>query len=279
MGKYRTLERHLHQLRDLQSIIDSMKKLAQLEQYKLSGLAETQHAMAEGLRQMTDDFLHYYPQDHRDDPEASLWLLLGSERGFCGEFNESLLRRFKAEYPQWRDHPHRVLAVGRRLCSRLEEQLHGFVKLAGASVGEELMGTLREVAPAIQQALEQERLAGLYVLLHGTEHEEVSVVRLLPPQVSEHRRTQTAPLLLQLTPSGFYAQFLQHYLLLRLVELFTVSLRAENRHREQHLDGALRRLDERLERMAARSRALRQEEITEEIEMILLGTDSYSPPR
>lgn len=55
-------------------------------------------------------------------------------------------------------------------------------------------------------------------------------------------------------------------------ERFVVSLLAENQYRVQHLEGAVRRLDERLEELATRARSLRQEEINEEIEMILLGT-------
>jgi len=49
------------------------------------------------------------------------------------------------------------------------------------------------------------------------------------------------------------------------------SLIAEHHHRLRHLDAALRRLDERTRGLELRRNLLRQEEITEEIELILLN--------
>jgi F-type H+-transporting ATPase subunit gamma len=51
-----------------------------------------------------------------------------------------------------------------------------------------------------------------------------------------------------------------------------VSLLAENQYRVQHLEGAVHRLNERLAELSTRAKSLRQEEITEEIEMILLAS-------
>ena len=85
-------------------------------------------------------------------------------------------------------------------------------------------------------------------------------------------QTPTLPPILHLEPDHFYNDFLQHYLLLSLARLFTVSLLAENQYRVQHLDGAVNRLDERLTKLTSHARSLRQEDITEEIEMILLGS-------
>jgi F-type H+-transporting ATPase subunit gamma len=57
-----------------------------------------------------------------------------------------------------------------------------------------------------------------------------------------------------------------------LHELFYSALLAENERRLQHLEGALRRVDRKREALTLRGKALRQEEITEEIEIILLST-------
>ena len=57
-------------------------------------------------------------------------------------------------------------------------------------------------------------------------------------------------------------------------------LMAENRRRMQHLEGAIRRLEERTSELALKRNALRQEEITEEIEVILLSARAVqqNPP-
>ncbi len=54
------------------------------------------------------------------------------------------------------------------------------------------------------------------------------------------------------------------------------SLTAENRQRQAHMDQALQRLEEKAERLRRACNAQRQEEITEEIEIILLSADAMN---
>lgn len=271
MSRYRTVENHLGQLREMQEIITSMKTLSQLELHKLTGLSASQHALAENLLLIAADFYHHYPQPP-DDWTGELWLVLGSERGFCGDFNEGVLQTLLQRFPQCRDNPERVLAVGRKLWLRMEEVLPGFVPLAGASVTEELSPTLTDVVGAIQRSMAEQGTEIVQVVYHDEMQGGIQAQRLLPPEYTVDESDWRHPPMLQLSPLQFLARFLQHYLHLGLSERFVASLLAENRYRVQHLEGAVRRLDERLEELTARARALRQEEITEEIEMILLGT-------
>ncbi len=275
MGRYRKVEQQLDQLEELQGIIASMKTLSQLELHKLAGLAAGQHAMAETLKQVAADFHRFHPQPGAvGGPE--LWLVIGSERGFCGDFNGALARRLLQECPACVEQPQRVVAVGRKLCLRMEELIPGFVPLDGASISEELPQTLTRVVSETRRQLDVQQLAGLRLLYHDDEHGAIRSQRLLPTEVDSTASFSTPPLL-QLPPQAFFAGFLQHYLQLGLSELFTVSLLAENQHRVQHLEGAVRRLDDRLEVLGSRARTLRQEEITEEIETILLGTGVFTP--
>jgi len=276
MSRRREVEHQLGQLRELQEIIASMKTLSQLEMHKLGGLAENQHAMSQMLEQVAADFLRFHPRPDLGQGMA-LWLVVGSERGFCGDFNEALIRRLLQECPECQEQPERVLAVGRKLWIRLEEALPGFVPLAGASVSEELPATLSRIVAETHKQLSAQQVNSLRLLYHGDEQGTLHTRRLLPPELSAEVAARGAPPLLQLEPEAFFADFLQHYLYLGLTEIFTVSLLAENHHRVQHLEGAVRRLDDRLAALASRSRALRQEEITEEIEMILLGTGAFTP--
>jgi F-type H+-transporting ATPase subunit gamma len=52
---------------------------------------------------------------------------------------------------------------------------------------------------------------------------------------------------------------------------------AESQQRVSHLDAALRHLDDQAADLARRSNALRQEEIIEEIEVILLSAGGLEP--
>jgi F-type H+-transporting ATPase subunit gamma len=250
-----------------------MKTLSQLELHKLGGISASQHALATTLERMAADFYHHYPQGEGGERGAeSLWLLLGTERGFCGDFNEALVERLPQLFPEVAQHPARVLAVGRKLWLRLEESLPGYTPLDGANVSEELSRTLAPVVKAIQQRMGEEGVSSLSVLYHDDEKGSLAVRRLLPPELHPGRPEWPTPPLLQQPPREFLYGFLQHYLFLGLNELFTVSLLAENQYRVQHLEGAVHRLNERLAELSTRAKSLRQEEITEEIEMILLAS-------
>lgn len=270
MSRYRTVVNHLGQLRELEEIIASMKTLSQIELHKLSGVSQSQHALMEQMQAIATDFYHHFPQPLEEGEE--LWLVIGSERGFCGDFNDALKNYLLEHFPQCRETPQRVLAVGRKLWLRLEEEFSGFVELEGASVSEELPQTLGAVVAGIQQHMVAEGTGILRILYHDDQLGRIETRRLLPPELSSDRRWSNPPLL-QLSPMQFLEQFLRHYLYLGLNEFFVISLLAESQFRVQHLEGAVQRLDETLEELAMHARSLRQEEITEEIEMILLGSE------
>lgn len=276
MGRYHNLVRQLEQLEELQGIVASMKTLSQLELHKLGGLAETQHAMMQTLEQVAADFLQFHPRPE-NSKGRTLWLLLGSERGFCGDFNEALIKRLLSEWPKCREHSEQVLAVGRKLWLRMEEALPGFVPLPGASVSEELPRVLAQVVAETSAQLSAQQATALNLVYHSDEQGTLKVQQLLPPELPPGAATRSTPPVLQLEPETFFAEFLQHYLQLGLTELFSVSLLAENHQRVQHLEGAVRRLDDRIDVLTSRGRALRQEEITEEIEAILLGSGEFTP--
>lgn len=274
MSRYRKVELHLKQLRELQSIIASMKTLSQLELRKLTGIAESQSAMVQILEQVVSDFLLFFPQAAAQIDDK-LWLVIGSERGFCGPFNEILVNQLFSEWPECVHEPHRVLAVGRKLCWRLDERLPGYEGLTGASTAEEVQKILTRVVSAIRNQLIRHNLTSLQVLFVSDERGKVINHRLLPPEDIFPSSRPSFPPRLYLEPGQFLSEFMQHYLFLSLARLFSVSLLNENRYRVQHLGGAVHRLDDRLALLQTKARSLRQEEITEEIEMILLGSGAF----
>ena len=81
---------------------------------------------------------------------------------------------------------------------------------------------------------------------------------------------------LNLPPEVFLRGLTGHYLYAALNAVLYSSLMAENRQRQVHMDRALQRLDEDSARLQLTYNIQRQEEITEEIEVILLSADMLS---
>jgi F-type H+-transporting ATPase subunit gamma len=277
MGRYRKIEQQRGQLRELHEIITSMKTLAQLELHKLNAVMQPRHDMGRVLEQVVSEFLHFFPRPGEKKQSKALWLLIGSERGFCGDFNNLLIRHLQQEFPECRDEPQRVLAVGRKLWLRLNETVPGFIPLSGTSFSEELTSTLEALVREARDQLLKQQATALHLICHGEEPGEVYTRRLLPlEKIPNVTVGGTAPLL-QMTPDIFFGSLLPRFLYLTLTELFTASLLLENHYRVQHLEGAITRLEERIAVLGGRARSLRQEEITDEIETILLGSGGFTP--
>ncbi|MDX1656809.1 MAG: F0F1 ATP synthase subunit gamma, partial [Candidatus Competibacteraceae bacterium] len=80
-----------------------------------------------------------------------------------------------------------------------------------------------------------------------------------------------------LPPRQLLQELADHYLFAALNELFHASLLAENQRRAEHLEGAFKRLEEQRDRLRRVDNRLRQEEITEEIEVLLLNASQGEP--
>jgi F-type H+-transporting ATPase subunit gamma len=79
---------------------------------------------------------------------------------------------------------------------------------------------------------------------------------------------------LNLESAAFLADLIEQLVFAVLHETFYVSLMAENHSRLQHLEGAIKHLDDETINLHRKSQIYRQEEITEEIEVILLNTEN-----
>ncbi len=80
--------------------------------------------------------------------------------------------------------------------------------------------------------------------------------------------------LLNLSPPSFLTELVDHYLFAALHELFYSSLMAENTLRLQHMDNAIHRIEKDSMELSSKKSRLRQEEITEEIEVIMLSAEA-----
>jgi len=99
-----------------------------------------------------------------------------------------------------------------------------------------------------------------------------SALRLLPiPDPPARERAQPYPVLLNLPPAGFFAALTDQYLYAALQSALYESLLQESQTRLAHMEQAIRKLQDDLDALGRRRNRLRQEEITEEIEVILLN--------
>jgi len=272
MTRRRELEQSLRKLGEIGEIMRSMKNLAVMETRKLARFLDAQDESVRLIEAAAADFLSFYPQP-KPPPGVEAILLIGTERGFCGDFNEALLADLNTDAP--------LIAVGSKLCAKLDKHPALAAEFEGPTVAEDVPKTLNRLMPEIGRLQQSRAFQSLTVIHHRSGVENICRKPLLPPftHIPPPNPPRFHPPLLNLAPETFYAELIQHYLFAALHEMFYTSLMAENQRRIQHLEGAIQRLEEKNTALARNLRTLRQEEITEEIEVILLSVEGTVAPK
>jgi F-type H+-transporting ATPase subunit gamma len=278
MKSRRQLELHRHSLGEIRDIMNAMKNLAYMETRKLDRFIDAQHAVLHSIEAVAADFVSAFPQALPEpEPDKEIYLLIGSERGFCGDFNEALLRHMQlAEREKPAGALPILIATGHKLHAPLQGHPRAAGLLEGASVVEEVEAVLARLIDILVTLQARYGAPQLYALYHGDDQAQLLTRKLLPPfqDLLHQARPSPQPPLLNLPAADFLIQLSDHYLFAVLNEILYTSLMAENRRRVQHLDSAVDHLDARAAELARQSNARRQEEIIEEIEVILLSAAS-----
>ena len=271
MSRLHNVKRHIASLQDIQDIMQAMKNIALVESRRLAQFIQAQQAAVTNIEQVSREFVAHFAADlPLAAPNHEIVLVIGSERGLCGNFNEVVMQSC-ATFP--RAH---LLAVG----SRLQPQLPVDAQLMpGPSTAEEVESILIEVVAQLSQlgkTLPPGAVVGLTAIHHSDEINGVRQRRILPMPSSQAGSGQTGsgyPPQLNLPPRPLFAQLTEHYLFAALHEAFFSSLKCENDFRLQHMNQAVQRLDKKLDAQRRQFNAWRQEEITEEIEVIMLSVE------
>jgi len=272
MSQSHTLQQKIEHLKEIRSILHSLKNMAFMDMHKLSKYRQAQSLVVQHIETVSADFLQFYPGlPEVGASHPTVVIVVGSERGFCGNFNESLVEQLLLTSPDI------VIASGSRLCNRLQNTEIRFTALSGANSSEEISQVLGNMTDAISELQQQHKLFNLSVLFHQDEHLNITLRPILPPfQVNDRRSEHKNKPLLNLEPAQFLFELVDQYVFSYLQDILYTSLATENNQRLQHLDNGVRHLDEATEKLHKKSQLYRQEEITEEIEVILLNAENQS---
>ena len=269
MTRRRDLEHHRDSLADIGEILSSMKTLAFMETRKLARFLEAQQQVVQSIADVAGDFLGFFPGLPSAPQEATpVYLVVGSERGFCGDFNRAVAKKLAVLVGDSVHDGARVIAVGQKLRSVLTDDPSVVAFIDGASVVEEVAAVLEQLIDRLSSL--NATAAG--VVVYGIHHDDndVVVTPLLPPFAQDALvpPKYTLPPLLNVPPADFLGDLVDHYLFAALNGMLYASLMAENQRRVSHLDGAVRHLEDESAELTRRCKALRQEEIVLGLEII-----------
>jgi len=272
MSKLSDFQSRMRSLRDIESILNAMKNLSLVEITKISRFYATQQELFRTVESALADFQKFYGVPFRSAAPGSgspLYVLIGSERGFCGGFNEAIQKELQREVSEG-TMPH-VILVGRKLAFKFLEDKRVIATLDGPSAAEEIPLVISQLAKVMARFPQS-----IWKIIHNHYSAEGSTVEITCP--FEFSTDQTArecqfPPLLNLPAPELRPQLFEQYLFALFYGIFYLSFMAENHERLRHMDGALNKLREEEQRLRQLSNSLRQEAITEELEVIMLSVD------
>jgi len=279
MSKRHEMEEHLRTLSEIGGILGAMKNLSLLETHKLSRFLLAQQRVVAGIESAAADFLVFYPDAMGRPVRAKqVVLVIGSERGFCGDYNESLLAALEEHLDAEAVGEPVLIAVGHKLATIMEGDRRVAARLDGPTVAEEVQHVLIRLMDTLRELQAQQEYfcpLDLTIVHHSSDAEGIRIqIRRPFEQVRRQSVRFSHPPILHLDPFVFVTELIDQYLYAVLHEVFYSSLMAENLQRFRHMDQAVQRLEEEMSELALKRNSLRQEEITEEIEVIMLSVEA-----
>ncbi|HUL41567.1 MAG TPA: FoF1 ATP synthase subunit gamma [Burkholderiales bacterium] len=275
MTKRREILSRISSLGEIEEILRAMKSLALVETRRISTFIEAQRSAVQVIETALADFTAFYRPDVSSVvPQRDVLCVIGAERGFCGDFNARLVSAIEATV-NGSSLPLEMIMIGNRLAQTWGERTPAPRVIEGASVADEVPTVLNRLLDDFRSLLDdgdKTQSVGFTVLLYR--ERSIESRRLLPvPELPQPPRLQAYPPYLTLPPQQLLLALADQYLYALLHGMYYDSLLLENQKRLEHMDRAINKVEEKLEVLTRRQNQMRQEEITEDIEVILLAIE------
>jgi F-type H+-transporting ATPase subunit gamma len=263
-------------VRQLSSVIGAMRGIAAARAREARERVEGVRAYARTVGAAIGQALAFVegaagdPHNGQDGHDGHLVIALCAEQGFAGPFSRRVLEVAERLLKSAQAHPGELMLLGGRGLSAAEER--------GLEIGwsasmvahvDEAAALADRVTEQLYARLEQGR-ATRVTLAHATPalSGEIHVIErtLAPFDFTRFPRAKNpSPPLISLPPGALLVELAQEYVFAELTEALTLSLAAENEARMRAMSAAKSSVGKMLDELIARSRQLRQEEITNEI--------------
>ena len=284
MEQLRQLEQQIETINELRDIIHAMRSLAAIylkqAEAQLRGVRAYRRvvtgALGDALRSLDE-----VPQTDRTG--RACILLLGSEQGLCGRFNEIVA---EAGVAHARKLGEAVFLVAGRRASANVERVGGEVisVIASSASPEAAPSAIRRVAAEAFRRYMRNEFGRLY-LVHAVYLSPgritTRLVPILPLDYSAWQPKPGEPITprpaMTLAPRELLASLVEEFYFIALYQAFVESLAAENGMRLQSMEAAKQNIDDTKAALRRRAQQLRQDEITAELLDIIAGAEALEP--
>lgn len=289
MKPIESIKKELSQTQDLSKIITTMKNisLVNITHYERRVRAVRQYY--DTIEKGFQIFLHNDSEAILEDlekkaskPSSSLGaVIIGSDKGLCGEFNEKLFQFFKKD-TEGRKEVH-IIAIGNKMASLLEQ--HPIQTYDFPSTPEKISNLLRDLLIVIQGWIEEEdvgEIAFFHNQIVSLPSYEPKFKSIFPLNLDWLKSLKKKPWPSHCLPTYnmkkeelFYA-LAQELLLISMYRSFIESLASENVARLASMQAAENNIEDRVAKLESNYHLQRQAQITEELFDILSGFEELA---
>ncbi len=200
-----------------------------------------------------------------------------AEQGFAGAFSERILTAASALMAQDPARRHDLLIVGDRGLLAAEAQGQAVAWSAPMIAHPDQAAALADrITDALYRRMTEEQLVKITVICaqpDGPEEGMPQTRQLLPFDLSRFvQPAQTAAPRIALPAPALLARLIEEYVFAELSEAVMLSFAAENRARMRAMIAAQSNVNDTLDGLITRGRQLRQQEITDEIVELAMGS-------
>jgi F-type H+-transporting ATPase subunit gamma len=288
MQTLEALQRHIETTGDLRTIVKTMKTLAavSIHQYERAGagLAAYARTIEMGLQVILRQ--HSALLDGESETCCSAAVILGSDHGLCGRFNEDLVRFVTAQLLCCGQTLNQVplLVVGVKIAAKLEVQ-GGLADLVLTWPGnvDGLTETVESLLINLDTLLAVHPGARI-LIFHNRRGEDVAaqphIIQLLPLDRARLLDVVRRPWPSRCLPTftmafeRLFAALVRQYVFIGLFNAAAESLASEQASRLLAMQRAERNIEQHLGEVTAEYRAQRQQQITDEIIDVLSGFEA-----
>jgi F-type H+-transporting ATPase subunit gamma len=281
------LQRKIETAQDLLSVVKTMKSLAavNIRHYESAAAALDRYyrVVDKGWRALFRDWAK--PPPGRSG-EMTVCLVLGSDQGMCGQFNDTVLDTALSHANRLESdgRPCSFWAAGERVLAGLEDgpgaEEYFPLPASISGIGDQMYRIVETFA-----AWQEEKDAGILFIIHNRQEEKAMgyrpvLTRVLPLDrewLEEKKRTRwpgrCIPML-GLPERELFDQLLRQYLFASFFRAFAQSMASENAARLAAMQSAEKNIMEMRERLQGSYREARQNLITSELFDIVSGFEA-----
>lgn len=282
------LSRKIKTSHDLLSVVKTMKSLAAVNIRQYESAAETMDKYNRVLENGWQVFFKNRPpfQKKKMSNQAVL-LIIGSDQGMCGQFNENIIQHALQEVTsgELAGFENIFWSAGERIRTGLEEEVaiqeHYYLPSSPAAIGDLIHAIVEKFA-----LLHESSRVGTFHLFYnrlergGAYSSATERIFPLDPRYGEDQRHRTWPNrclpMIGVNHAAFFKQLLKQHIFGMIFKAFSQSLASENAARLAAMQAAEKNILEMEDDLRSRLRETRQNAITAELLDIISGFEALS---